>query len=151
MPSRVKKTNHKHKTRILKKKRYYEVPATKRRTGTVSNIRHHGENNTMDNRPLEKNLQVKILNDLRSRSDCTCFKIIKASDYGVPDIFFTTLISGAVLIECKRSGEIPDPRQRKMKENLIRNGTKAFTCDSWEYWMKIKKILGIHVIQNSNM
>jgi len=51
----------------------------------------------------EKKLQDSILADLRSLGKkCECFTIQKTSDNGVMDIFFTTIKTGAVLLEVKR-------------------------------------------------
>ena len=138
------------KTRILRKGTHHEVPTTARRLRKVSDIRRYSKGDQMGDRPLEKDLQGKILKDLRSLYPrCSCFKIMKSSDYGVPDVFFTTQLTGAIFIECKREGEVPSPNQKKMIADLNRNGTKAFVCDSWGRWMEIKNILKLHVIHNS--
>ena len=51
----------------------------------------------------EKKLQTKILNDLRSLGKyCVAIKIIKTSDNGVPDIFFSTALTGGIYIETKK-------------------------------------------------
>ena len=94
--------------------------------------------------PEEGNHQYKILTDLRSFGKyCEAFKIIKASDNGEPDIFFTFALTGAVLIEAKRR----DGSARKLQKNKIKKlnlcGTQTFLCHCWEEWFDIKKTLGL--------
>jgi len=91
----------------------------------------------------EKKLQTSILDDLRSMKDCFCFKIMKASDDSIPDIFFTTLKSGSVFVEVKSPGKIPSPSQQRILDLLSKCGAKSFSCDSWSGWIKIKQTLGI--------
>jgi len=98
----------------------------------------------------EKILQNKVLNDLRSFGKyCECFKLIKASDNGFGDIFFTFKTTGAVFLEMKK----PSGKLEKLQEKKIRSlnecGTKAYPCYSWEDWMEIKKSLGIEKIMLS--
>jgi len=92
----------------------------------------------------ESSLQSKILNDLRSFGKyCECFKIMKTSDNGEPDVFFTTKITGAVLIEIKR----PDGSTQKIQSAKIKKlnecGTQAYICYSWENWASLKNDLGL--------
>jgi len=85
-----------------------------------------------------------MLKDLRSYGkNCECFKIIKTSDNGEPDIFFTMAITGAVLIEVKRKHGKAAKLQENKIEKLNRCGTRTFLCNTWERWMEIKKELGI--------
>ena len=92
----------------------------------------------------EAKLQDDIMADLRSLGkNCECFKIEKTSDNGVPDIFFTTSITGAVFIETKRTeGKLSSVQEFKIKK-LNSCGVKAFSCYSWAEWINIKKILNI--------
>jgi len=92
----------------------------------------------------EKKLQTYILDDLRSfGKHCECFKIEKASDNGVPDIFFTTILTGAVLIETKRLDGVASRLQLIRLENLRRCGVQAFVCYSWQQWIAIKEAIGL--------
>jgi len=92
----------------------------------------------------ESNLQSKILNDLRSFGKyCECFKIIKASDNGEPDIFFTTILTGGVLLELKRLTGSAEKLQIFKINKLNKCGTKTFVCHSWQEWVSIKKILNL--------
>lgn len=92
----------------------------------------------------EKVVQTLILDDLRSLGRyCECFKIMKASDVGEPDIFFTTRLTGAVLIETKRLKGKPQKIQEIKIEKLTKCGTPTFVCHGWEEWMKIKMRFGL--------
>jgi len=87
-------------------------------------------------------LQEKILQDLRSFGKyVTTFKIHKTSDVGIPDVFFSSKLTGAVFVEVKRKGEVPSPVQRKKIKDLNRSGCQAFYCDSWEVWVDLKAYL----------
>lgn len=92
----------------------------------------------------EKILQTKILKDLRSLGKyCICFKIEKSSDNGIPDIFFSTVISGPILLEIKDNNEKPNKLQLYQinKSNLC--GCKTYWVDSWQKWIELKKNIGI--------
>lgn len=79
----------------------------------------------------ESRLQTKILNYLRSLQHCFCFKIEKASDNGVPDIFF--VIDGkCCFLEVKDDGKKPAKHQLIMMAKLRNAGVAATWCDSWE-------------------
>ena len=92
----------------------------------------------------EAKLQDKILKDLRSYGKyIVCTKIIKTSDNGFPDIFFSIFFTGAVFIETKRErGEAAKIQQFRIKK-LNESGCKAFICDTWPAWCSIKKLLNI--------
>ena len=92
----------------------------------------------------ESRLQTKILNDLRSLGKyCEVFKIIKTSDNGIPDIFFTTAWTGGVFIETKRKkGRISKIQDIKLK-NLNLCGSQSFSCYNWDEWWDIKKSIGL--------
>ena len=92
----------------------------------------------------EKRLQNKILDDLRSFGKyIVVTKIVKTSDNGVPDVFFTTLFTGAIFIEVKNNGKQPNALQRKMIKKLNRSGVKALACSTVNQWKKIKCDLGL--------
>jgi hypothetical protein len=91
----------------------------------------------------EHKLQTKILKDLRSYKQMMCFKIMKCSDNGIPDIFFTNKITGPCLLEVKRSGEKPSSLQFSILSKLNICGVTALWCSSWEEWVKIKKIINL--------
>ena len=93
----------------------------------------------------ESKLQSDILADLRSYGKyCECFKIEKASDNGVPDIFFTTKFTGPVFIETKSlKGYAKKLQQFKIKK-LQECGAKAFICKSWMEWITIKSRIGLN-------
>jgi len=103
----------------------------------------------------EKKVQTQILNDLRSLGRyCECFKIMKASDIGEPDVFFTTALTGGVLIECKRLEGNARRIQLIKIEKLNKCGTRTFICKSWEGWCEVKHKLGLtkeNVIHAHNM
>lgn len=92
----------------------------------------------------EKALQTNILDDLRSFGEyCECFKIMRASDNGEPDIFFTTKLTGGILVETKRlKGSLQKVQGVKVKK-LINCGTPTFICNSWEKWVEIKRFLNL--------
>lgn len=90
----------------------------------------------------ESFLQEKILQDLRSLGQhCECFKIEKTSDNGIPDIFFTTKITGPVLIETKKSNGILSALQVLKIDKLRKCGTKAFPCYTWAQWVELKSLM----------
>lgn len=95
----------------------------------------------------ESSLQGKILKDLRSfGKHIVAFKLMRASDNGLPDIVFTTKCTGTVFIEVKRRGEKPRQLQEFMIDKLNNCGSKAFSCDSWERWIEIKNELGLFLV-----
>jgi hypothetical protein len=83
------------------------------------------------------------LNDLRSMKGFLAFKIEKCSDNGCPDVFFTSAMTGAVLIEVKAPGEKPSPLQNSFMFKLWECGTRAFWVETWEEWVNIKRYLRI--------
>lgn len=87
----------------------------------------------------EKILQTKILNDLRSRPGYVAFKIMKCSDDGCPDLFFTSTKTGAFFIEVKAPGMKPRANQLVFISKLNACGAKAFHIDSWEAWVSLKQ------------
>ena len=98
----------------------------------------------------ESNLQTKVLKDLRSFGKyCECFKIIKTSDNGEPDIFFTTALTGSILLEMKKLKGNPEELQKVKIKKINECGTRAFVCHSWEEWISIK--LGILLMTFPNV
>jgi hypothetical protein len=91
----------------------------------------------------EQKLQTKILKDLRSYKHMICFKIMKCSDNGIPDIFFTSKITGPCFLEVKKFGEIPDPIQFLILGKLNFFGVHAYWCYCWEDWVKIKRVINL--------
>lgn len=92
----------------------------------------------------EKKVQNVVLSDLRSfQKYCEVFKLIKTSDNGEPDIFFTTCLTGAVFVETKRLNGAARKLQIVKIEKLNRCGVRAFVCHSIEEWLTIKQELGI--------
>jgi len=92
----------------------------------------------------EKSLQTLILDDLRSlRKYCEVFKIIKTSDNGEPDIFFTTALTKGVFVETKAPKKDPRKLQWVKIKKLNTCGTKAYACRTWEEWYKLKECLGL--------
>jgi len=94
---------------------------------------------------LEKDIQSLILTDLRSMGKyCICFKIIKTSDNGIGDIFFSTKKTGGVFVETKRPKGIAEKLQKNKAEKLNNCGSKAFFCYSWNEWIELKNKLGLN-------
>jgi len=94
----------------------------------------------------ESRLQSKILKDLRSDKLAPyveCFKVMKVSENGIPDVFFTTALTGAVFIEVKGPQGVPSPAQKYKIKRLNECGCKAFLVYNWEEWWKIKTDLGM--------
>jgi len=90
----------------------------------------------------EKKVQDIILDDLRSFGQyCEVFKIMKASDAGEPDVFFTTCLTGAVLIEVKKGKGVVRKLQKIKIAKLNSCGTRTFVCHSIEEWIALKKNL----------
>jgi len=103
----------------------------------------------------EKKIQNQILIDLESFGEyCECFKIMKANKNGEPDVFFTTILTGAIMVECKRLTGVAQKLQLTKLTKLAQCGTRTFLCHSWEEWCKIKELLGLtkeRVIHAYNM
>ena len=103
----------------------------------------------------EKKVQTQILTDLESLGRyCECFKIMKANKNGEPDIFFTTKLTGGILVECKRLDGDARALQSVKIAKLNACGTRTFICHSWEEWIEIKNTLGLtreNVIRAHNM
>jgi len=97
----------------------------------------------------EKLVQTKILHDLRSLGKyCEAFKIEKASDNGIPDIFFSTALTGGIFIETKdKTGEARKLQIFKISK-LTSCGSRSFVCHSWDEWFNVKTVLGLHVKEN---
>lgn len=94
----------------------------------------------------ESRLQIKILNDLRSFGKyCVVFKIMKCGDNAVPDVFFTSMFTGSVFLELKAPGKEPSTAQRLMIKKIKACGGKAYTCNSFTEWVKIKKKIGLEL------
>lgn len=92
----------------------------------------------------EKKFQTTILNDLRSLGKyCECFKIERSSDNGIPDIFFTTALTGGIFIETKSRIGIASKIQKLKVYKLSVCGCQSFICKNWEEWFDIKKTLGL--------
>jgi len=92
----------------------------------------------------EKKVQDVVLGDLRSLGKyCEVFKIMKASDAGEPDIFFTTCLTGAIFIETKRLTGAVRKLQKAKIEKLNRCGSRTFVCHSIKEWVDIKRQLSL--------
>lgn len=76
--------------------------------------------------------------------NCICFKIIKTSDNGIPDIFFSTEKTGGVFIETKKLSGKARKLQHNKVEKLNKCGSKAFFCYSWSQWVEIKENIGLN-------
>lgn len=98
----------------------------------------------MQKEKKETILQGKILKDLRSLGKyCLAFKIIRTSDNGVPDIFFTTAITGGILIEVKKIRGEKRTNQIHVVNKLNSCGTKSYFCETWKEWWELKSSLGL--------
>lgn len=92
----------------------------------------------------ERDLQARILRDLRSFGKyCVCFKIKKASEAGIPDVYFTTFVTGSVLLETKKKTGVVSKIQNEQIEKLKRCGAKVEVCYSWPEWVAIKLRIGL--------
>lgn len=99
----------------------------------------------------EKKLQNSILADLRSFGKyCDCFKIIRTSDNGVMDIFFTTALTGGVLVELKKEKGKARALQKSKIESFTNNGTPSYLCHTWDEWIGIKSKLDLTFENVSN-
>jgi hypothetical protein len=94
---------------------------------------------------MESKHQSNILDDLRSYGKyCECFKIKRANENGVPDIFFTMALTGAVLVELKDDHGDESKIQTHKIEKFNKCGTNCYTVYSFKGWVKLKKDLGIN-------
>jgi hypothetical protein len=92
----------------------------------------------------ESSLQRKILLDLRSYGKYVeVFKIMKSSDNGIPDLLFTSVMTGPILLETKRDGETPRKLQQFHIDKINQCGCKAYYVDSWAEWVILKKVIGL--------
>lgn len=93
---------------------------------------------------IEQNLQTKILKDLNSLGKCcVAFDVMKCSEGGVPDVFFTTVVTGPVLVEVKKPGGVLSRKQEDMIANLNDCGCKSFVVWNWSDWVAFKKVIGL--------
>jgi len=100
----------------------------------------------------ESKLQYSILKDLKSYGKyCESFKIEKSNENGVPDVFFTTSLTGAVFIEVKKEDGVLSPMQIVKLASLNNCGTKAFSLYTWKEWVDIKASLGMSFESVSNV
>lgn len=92
----------------------------------------------------ESKFQTKILNDLRSLGKyCEVFKIIKTSDNFIPDVFFSTALTGGIFVETKRiKGRLSKGQCYKI-ESLNLCGSRSFACYDWAEWWELKRSLGL--------
>ena len=86
----------------------------------------------------EKRLQTKILNDLRGREGVCAFKIMKCSDNGCPDLFFTSKETGAIFVEVKAEGKKLGLLQIAFVARLNLCGTRSFCVDTWDGWVALR-------------
>ena len=92
----------------------------------------------------ESKLQSKILKDLRSLGKyCVTFDIMKTSDNSVPDVFFTTALTGGIFIETKRPKGPIKKGQTLMISKLSLCGCQSFSCYTWDEWWDVKKTIGL--------
>lgn len=93
---------------------------------------------------VEQNLQSKILRDLNSLGRyCVAFDVMKCSEDGVPDVFFTTEQTGGVFVEVKQPDGDWSTKQQDMHKNLNDCGTKSFVVWTWQEWVLVKRELGL--------
>ena len=99
---------------------------------------------------VEQNLQTKILQDLNSMGKhCVAFDVMKCSEDGVPDVYFTTVKTGSVWVEVKKPDGVWSKKQQEMCQRMHECGTRSYVAWLWSDWVKIKKELGLDVISNS--
>ena len=92
----------------------------------------------------EGKLQEKIFHDLDSYGEALeYFKIVTSNKNGTPDAFFTTTLTGGVLLELKAKGKELRIIQETMRIKLNKCGCKAFKADSWIEWVTVKNMLGM--------
>ena len=89
----------------------------------------------------EKSLQTLILEDLESRPGFVVFKLMKANINGLADIWFI-YPGGTVCVEVKSPGKKPRDNQELLMNRInATGGARAFWCDTWAAWSKIKNML----------
>lgn len=92
----------------------------------------------------ESEIQSKILSDLESyKPYIECFKIEKANKDGVPDVFFTSVLTGGVFLEVKKPGEKPSETQTHQMRRLDMCGCRCFVVDCVKDWISVKRSLKI--------
>jgi len=92
-------------------------------------------------RPLEKNLQRKIIKSIESsfKGKVIVYKVEKASIDGVPDLFFAIEGIGARFMEVKRDeNEEPRANQVFCINKLIQCGVPTYVVKTWEQWLVIR-------------
>ena len=90
----------------------------------------------------EKKLQDKVIADLESMSPkVLVFKLMKANINDLADVWFIHP-KGTACVELKSPGKKPRPGQEAMLNRInATGGARAFWCDNWDGWMKIKEEL----------
>ena len=93
---------------------------------------------------VEQTLQTKILLDLNSMGKhCVAFDVMKCSEDGVPDVFFTTAVTGPVFVEVKKPDGVWSTKQKDMHKNLNDCGCKSFVVWSWSEWVAVKREINL--------
>ena len=93
---------------------------------------------------VEQNLQSKILRDLNSLGrHCVAFDVMKCSEDGVQDIYFTTVKTGSIWVEVKQPDGVWSEKQKDMHKNMNECGTRAFVAWTWQEWVAVKKEIGL--------
>ena len=86
----------------------------------------------MVTRPMERDLQGKIITDARKRG-CYVVKVIQASRAGVPDILMCHM-GRFIAVEVKRLKMKAKPLQNENAELIRKAGGIAVIVDSFEAW-----------------
>jgi hypothetical protein len=92
---------------------------------------------------LESKVQAKALRQLKNIPGCECFKIMRANEDHIPDVFFTTKKTGPWLVEFKKDGEEPRPGQYKKINKLNECGMQSCWVEGWSGWIFFVKKIGL--------
>jgi len=94
----------------------------------------------------ESDIQSKVIKDIDGFGKYVFgFKLIKANKNGIPDIIFHSLVTGGIMVEMKKPGELPDPHQDVKMDEAEYVGIRCFVIDSVKGWVALKKHLGLNI------
>lgn len=90
----------------------------------------------------EAELQSMILSDLEYRG-VLVFKIIKANEDGIPDIFFCSEKTGSVFIEMKREiGGVYSYSQKRFRRRIKEiGGARCYGIHLISEWIELRSML----------
>ena len=81
---------------------------------------------------LESHIETKVCYDAKAKLGIRSIKLTPAGQTGYQDRLFFMPGGRPLLIEFKRSGEEPEPKQEYLREELIDLGYNVKVCDNYD-------------------